>query len=70
MAGVYIVLYCKEVDGCMHAHTCPYCLFDNTHTSAGFSIAAMTRAASSSFSHVFFKLIMAVPREEWMAVQL
>ena len=40
---------------------CPNVLFDSTHTSVGFSMAAMTRAAISSFSQVFFKLIIAVP---------
>uniref|UniRef100_A0A0E9W8N7 Uncharacterized protein n=1 Tax=Anguilla anguilla TaxID=7936 RepID=A0A0E9W8N7_ANGAN len=32
-----------------------------TQTSAGFSMATMARAASSSFSHVFFRLMMYTP---------
>lgn len=43
--------------------TCPNGLLDNTMMSAGFSIAAMTRAASNSFSHIFFRFKIGAPRE-------
>ena len=40
--------------------------------SLGFSMAAMTRAAKSSFSQVFFKLIMGTPShgggKKWLAI--
>lgn len=45
----------------MRELTCPKLPLDITHISAGFSMAAMTRAASNSFSQVLRRLIMAVP---------
>ena len=41
--------------------TCPVFLEEMTQTSAGFSMATMARAASSSFSQVRLKLIMYTP---------
>ena len=46
----------------MLAHvTCPVFLEEMTHTSAGFSMATMARAASRSFSQVFLRLTMYTP---------
>lgn len=41
--------------------TWPYCLLDKTQTSVGFSMAAMIRAASKSFSHVLRTLNIGIP---------
>lgn len=46
----------------IYKFTCPVFLEEMTHTSAGFSMATMALAAKSSFSQVFFKLMMYTPR--------
>lgn len=46
----------------IYKFTCPVFLEEMTHTSAGFSMATMALAAKSSFSHVFFKLMMYTPK--------
>lgn len=44
--------------------TCPVFLDEMTHTSAGFSMATIALAASSSFSQVFFRLMMYTPGDK------
>lgn len=46
----------------IYKFTCPVFLEEMTHTSAGFSMATMALAAKSSFSQVFFKLMMYTPK--------
>lgn len=48
---------------CIYKFTCPVFLEEMTQTSAGFSMATMALAARSSFSQVFFKLMMYTPKE-------
>lgn len=61
LAQPHVVKWWQQV--CGVGHTCPTVLLDMTQMSAGFSMATMILAASSSFSHVFFRLKSGVPTE-------